>query len=502
MSLSAAVAPLSDENYFNWTFEITQLLRQKNLFDHIAFLPPKQCAIVGNCLTLRSSLKASDLNKFSDDSNVPPFVFKNDLNQPLDWGYPPNFNVFTNISEVTKWISKDHSVMSYIAGSLSVKYRPLVNKASCAIHLWQLIKEEFSAISVGHQVKLIFDFYNLRMNSGESLVEYMDRLLLLVDKLAAVNFQPKESHICIKLLAGLDPSYSSITQSCLMIPLDQLTVSDLKIRFGITQAVSNVQTTTSDALYTNPGNNNFNKKNNNNNNRKRPHCNYCNKPGHIESKCFKKKKDNRRSNNNNNNRNANHVASDDNSSAITFCMDALPYSSSCSTWLLDSGCSQHITNCSELLKNVKSTSVRIYTAEHGEPSICTSSGSITLPCSINDCSTFDVTLTDVLYLPSLRRNLISVKMLTQKGATVEFNKNICLVKHAGKTVMVGKLLDGGLYQILLCRNSPFHPDAIVKSSSVNCNLTVDDWHLRLGHMSPAYIQKLKNGQLLLSQETL
>ena len=70
----------------------------------------------------------------------------------------------------------------------------------------------------------------------------------------------------------------------------------------------------------------------------------------------------------------------------------------------------------------------------------------------------------MLYLPSLRRNLISVKMLTQKGATVEFNKDFCLVKHAGKTVIVGKLLDGGVYQILLCCNSPLHLDALVKSS--------------------------------------
>ena len=208
MSLSAAISPLSDDSYFNWTFEISQLLRQKNLFDHIEFLPPKQCDIVANRLILKNNVKPDDLTKLADNSEVPDFVFKDDQGHDLDWGYPQNFNIFSSLSEVTKWISKDHSVVGYIAGSLSVKYRPLVAKASCALHLWQLIKEEFSSISVEHQIKLIFEFYNIKMNSGESLVSYMDRLLLLVDKLAAVNFKPLESHICIKLLAGLDSSYS------------------------------------------------------------------------------------------------------------------------------------------------------------------------------------------------------------------------------------------------------------------------------------------------------
>ena len=75
MSLSASISLLSDDNFFNWTFEITQLLRQKNLWEHINYLPPKQCFIDHNQLAILDKLNPGDLNLFADKSAVPVFRF-------------------------------------------------------------------------------------------------------------------------------------------------------------------------------------------------------------------------------------------------------------------------------------------------------------------------------------------------------------------------------------------------------------------------------------------
>ena len=50
-----------------------------------------------------------------------------------------------------------------------------------------------------------------------------------------------------------------------------------------------------------------------------------------------------------------------------------------------------------------------------------------------------IALYDVLYLPDLRRNLLSVHAMTNRGATVEFQANICEISRNSKVLGIGEM---------------------------------------------------------------
>lgn len=81
---------------------------------------------------------------------------------------------------------------------------------------------------------------------------------------------------------------------------------------------------------------------------------------------------------------------------------------------------------------------------------------------------------DVLFVPDLRENLMSVKMLARAGIDVVFSDNKALLKKRGEILATGKLV-GSLYEIVLTLEN------------VCANVCETDpgtlWHRRLGHIS-------------------
>ena len=95
------------------------------------------------------------------------------------------------------------------------------------------------------------------------------------------------------------------------------------------------------------------------------------------------------------------------------------------SWLIDSGCTNHMTNDRELFKDLKPTNitkVRIgngdYISVKGKGTIAISSGSSTK------------FIPDVLFVPEIQQNLLSVGQLIERGFKVAFEDNFCLIRDA------------------------------------------------------------------------
>ena len=95
-------------------------------------------------------------------------------------------------------------------------------------------------------------------------------------------------------------------------------------------------------------------------------------------------------------------------------------------------------------------------------------------------------LYNVLYVPEIARNLVSVSAMTGKGAEVLFENDKCYVTN-DKTMNIGHLTNSNLYVI----NT--EPDFANVASS---KASLEVWHCRFGHINYEYVNELSQKKMV------
>eukprot|EP00253_Pinus_taeda_P016640 PITA_16640 len=140
-------------------------------------------------------------------------------------------------------------------------------------------------------------------------------------------------------------------------------------------------------------------------------------------------------------------------------------------WLIDSGASRHFTGYKEALSNLieKETNLEIVLG-HNSKYLVKGVGNVTL--QLNQGNT--IHLQEVLYLPDLKKNLVSISAMEDKGYKVAFiDGKVCVwIKKFRDTFTLGFRVDS-LYQV---RGNPLGVMSCVTS------LQSKLWHQRFAHL--------------------
>ena len=214
-------------------------------------------------------------------------------------------------------------------------------------------------------------------------------------------------------------------------------------------------------------------------------CKWCKKEGHYQKNCIEFLK------------HLNRKGKD----YITFVDESLFLNYEKSTWWIDSGATVHVANS---LQGFRTSRI----VPRGERSIRVANGVEAeveaigeLPLELN--KGFILHLNNVLYVPSLSRNLISVTCLDDEGFKCHFDDKQCLIIYDNKCVGLAFRQDK-LY--LLSLNE--HVNVVcneMNSSSTNastkrkrCDNETSSklWHCRLGHISRGRIERLIKEEIL------
>ncbi|XP_074284107.1 uncharacterized protein LOC141608664 [Silene latifolia] len=158
-------------------------------------------------------------------------------------------------------------------------------------------------------------------------------------------------------------------------------------------------------------------------------------------------------------------------------------------WILDTGASSHVTGTLSCLEDTKTISGRPVCLPNGQQVIATMTGSV----YINDF----LILHDVLYIPSLKCNLISISQLTlDSNLCFEFAKSTCLIQDRSSrtTIGAGELRDGLFWIGAGTRPTTLH--------SVSQQGSFDIWHQRLGHPSDKVVKSIPSLSSLNSNKDL
>ena len=158
------------------------------------------------------------------------------------------------------------------------------------------------------------------------------------------------------------------------------------------------------------------------------------------------------------------------------------------SWLLDSGASHHLTSdLANLSLHAPYNGGEEVQIGNGMGLEIANTGSTLLPSN-----TRSLHLKNVLHVPTIARNLLSVnKLCTDNNVSVEFYPTMFQVKdlNSGAQVIKGRTEDGGY--VWPHRDSKT-PSAF--STSLKCPLSI--WHSRLGHPSISVLKSVVSSSML------
>lgn len=153
-------------------------------------------------------------------------------------------------------------------------------------------------------------------------------------------------------------------------------------------------------------------------------------------------------------------------------------------WALDSGASRHMCHNRSMFKFLMQMPHPV-TIEVGDGAKLRSTHCG--PIVFDDCG---FVFENVLYVPGLKTNLLSVRDLTQHGLTIEFKGACVYVRNgAGKVCMEACADSTGLYMY----RPPVLDEKALIARSVQ---TAKTWHRRFGHSAPSTLARLASRDMV------
>lgn len=434
--------------------------------------------------------------------------------------------------EFADWIRLDQFLLSWLFNSISEGMLGHVARCGSSAELWSVLLQLFSNTSRARVLQLRGMLQSTKKGSTP-IDEYILKMRCLGDALMAVGHNITDDELIIYILGGLGNEYDSAIVT--LTSKESVSMQDVQFLLQTQEMRIEQQHTTAALDLHNPtanyaaaakkgpsstpstGYNNNNRgrgtnrgrggRNSNNRGGNRPICQVCGRSGHTALKCYHRFDLSFQGEGNSNN-------SDQNTDEPQ-AMLATANTVADPQWYLDSGASNHVTSDGASLTNkidYKGKGKLTVGNGHSLPIIAT--GRITISCSK------PLILNQVLYVPGIHKNLISISQLSvDNNVSIVFDTNICFViDKTTKQVLLQGTLSHGLYKIShpLPRNhNPYHcqrnhqahqphsqtsntnvsHNAVCNLSSINRSLCNNSsipnlWHKRLGHPSPVILAKV------------
>ncbi|KAK1408451.1 hypothetical protein QVD17_40235 [Tagetes erecta] len=445
------------------------------------------------------SLKLNATNYLGWKTQIEALLHGLDLYKYIDGSYPspkPTVNaegVATPHEEYPKWFRQDRLLFGALVGSLSPTIVSLIRNATSSHEAWKILSNTYASPSRGHIKQLQYRLKQLSKTTDQSITEYMQSVKTLVDELNILGKSMDTEDITDIVINGLDQkSYKPIIEAIhardTAISFHELHEKLINHELSIIQTpnpTTNLhQPITAFAAHTRPTSKPWTNRSHNNtpgllptpqtHNPPRPFlgkCQWCFLKGHSLSSCPTFKKQNPQISlptySRNNNQPQAHMMYTGNTTPTP-------------PWLFDSGASHHITNDLNALS--------LHAPYDGNEELIIGDGSsltITHIGSINlTFSNTSITLKNVLCVPSISRNIISISRLCiDNNILIEFfHFNFVIKDYRSRLPLLRGTASRGIYEL---RPSSLLPQAF----HLQLN-KASFWHHRLGHPHFKVLQHL------------
>lgn len=159
------------------------------------------------------------------------------------------------------------------------------------------------------------------------------------------------------------------------------------------------------------------------------------------------------------------------------------------SFILDSGATDHIVNNADLFDVYVDLDkpIEIATAKVGTSVKAMKSGRIKIKTNLG----IEGFIENVLYVPDLQYNLLSVRRIQASGMTIIFGPQGVEIKNGNQTILTGEPFNG-----LVAIKFEINKTLVRYEHKVNIVNTYQLWHARLGHISKNSFYKMKAHEMV------
>ena len=160
-------------------------------------------------------------------------------------------------------------------------------------------------------------------------------------------------------------------------------------------------------------------------------------------------------------------------------------------WIADFGCSHPMTLIkSNFVTYTPLTSIIPVLTANGYQMTAIAIGSVLHEAEMPDGSFTSTTINDILHVPELSIDLLSIRMLANKGACIFFKNDDCNIYAADGKQCIHAIERNGQYEVqLLCPKAMVSAMALQHASRYN-EATIQLWHRRTGHLGIDDLKRL------------
>ncbi|CAG9132679.1 unnamed protein product [Plutella xylostella] len=353
--------------------------------------------------------------------------------------------------------------------------------------LWTKLKALFDDSGFSRRITLLRHLISIRLEKCENMTSYVTQIVETSQRLSGTGFTISDDWVGSLLLAGLPdmfmPMIMAIEHSGMKITADSIKTKLLDMENGDSFVVNGNENSAFMApswqkkKHGKVGNNskhggptpnvygpNTLMSNSNDRTNKTITCYKCKQTGHYMSQCPLK-----------------NDKTDKKKQTNAFSVVFLSGNFNKCDWYVDSGASAHMTaNESWLTKRMDSRSLPEITVADNTtvPVLC--AGDVEITTSYG----YEVTVKNVLCIPTLATNLLSVSELIKNGNSVVFEPDRCLIRNSLGDIVAEAELVNNVYKLTV------QNEACLLSSPTTDGET---WHRRLGHLNSTDMNKMKQG---------
>jgi hypothetical protein len=385
--------------------------------------------------------------------------------------------------EYLDWMNKSQKAVGILKSSMSPEVIVYVrDNEDDPVKIWDTLKKTFIKPISAPRFQAYQDLFSIKKDPSETLdgvINRVDEQTRIIKSLTPETFTLDSLYddlASMTIINSLPHDFSTVVNT--------LAVMDKFSKTEVIQSLRNLESTTrhssSSVLVANTPPSSHQKKA-----KPRPTCDFCNKLGHTEDKCFLKERLQGKLQVQGNSASASSA-----SGLLSSPLDTPAYT----LWNADTGASSHMTPHRHWLRNFKPCCVQIKLAD-GSSIYSEGVGSVLFKPVINGSPAQQVEFTNVLYVPSLRSNLFSVLFLSMhRNFLVNIQKDTLSFRLDGKIMFEAKV-NSSTIAYLQGTTIPI-PETANLSSATTLPMDLSLWHQRLCHPSYPVLKKMIKDNLV------
>lgn len=349
----------------------------------------------------------------------------------------------------------DAQGQALIISTVDRKHLQYILTCETAAQMYKTLCDIYDGQESRNKCNTLQDFFNYKYQ-GQDMTEFLSEMDSITFRLSKLGSTIEEDMIMSKILSSLPETYSSFVTA--WESSSDKTLSNLKNRLLLEENRKNCQPSTSSIAF--KANTAMqclkcNKKGHKAKDCRSKQCSICKKYNHLEERCFF------RDSNKNKYKKPGRVAFLSSYEKNTSLSNQLEF-------IVDSGCSAHMTNNLETIKNFRSQESAICIAKSEAKILSKGIGTVEGDLCV---------LNNTLFVPELSQNLMSVNEITNNGGSVTFSKDTVKICKEDLT-LYGKKNESGLYTVKLNQDN----------NKAMC--AEESWHIKMGHPGKKAIKNL------------